>query len=82
MQVQNGWGPPGRRAGLDQRPQHHREAAAVVEVPVGQEHHVDVGQPDAQFGGVVEPEMPVGADIEEDRVARRSRRPVSSTDKP
>lgn len=56
----------GTVAGGGDRGDHAGDAAGVVPVPVRQEEHVDAGQVDGQPLGVGEPDIGVGADVEED----------------
>jgi len=57
----------GVTAGLGDRGDDGRDAARVVPVPVREEQHVDAGQVDGQSFGVGEPDVSVGAHIEQHR---------------
>ena len=65
VDVDDEWRATRAVAGRGDRGDDGGDAAGVVPVPVRQEQHVDAGQVDGQPLGVCEPDVAVGADVEQ-----------------
>src|SRR5262249_2973847 len=86
MQVDDRPCEPGRGPRIANGRDDLRKAAAVIEMPVGQEDVFDRGEIDPEPPGIIEPEVGIGADVEQHAVLGRStaasdqdREPMAST---
>ena len=68
MQIDDRPGQAGRGTGRADGANDLRKRAAVIEMPVRQEHPLDGREVDGEAARVVEPEVGIGADVEEHAV--------------